>query len=177
MAGRSITVCLWLTGRDLCRLARPPEVLKDHLGEVVDLGEVAAMPGLINAHCHLDYTLMRGATLPGKNFSRWVKRINALKRSLTDNDYLRATQLGFAELRRIWDHNRSEYCFHSANLSTPFPASNPDLVLSGADRRSAQTLDRTACVWIVAVSFRKRRPARRIWTKPACPLYRVRENV
>jgi len=67
---------------------------------VVDLGEVAAMPGLINAHCHLDYTLMRGALLPAKSFSRWVKRINALKRSLTDNDYLRATLLGFAELQR-----------------------------------------------------------------------------
>jgi aminodeoxyfutalosine deaminase len=58
------------------------------------------MPGLINAHCHLDYTLMRGAILPAKNFARWVKRINALKRSLTDNDYLRATQLGFEELRK-----------------------------------------------------------------------------
>src|SRR5580704_5911555 len=74
---------------------RASEVLKDHSGEVVDLGEVVALPGLINAHCHLDYTLMRGAILPAKSFSRWVKRINALKRSLTDNDYFRATQLGF----------------------------------------------------------------------------------
>ena len=79
---------------------RAPEVLRNHTGEVVDLGEVVAMPGLINAHCHLDYTLMRGAILPAKSFSRWVKRINALKRSLTDNDYLRATQLGFEELRK-----------------------------------------------------------------------------
>ena len=43
---------------------------------------------------------MRGAILPAKSFSRWVKRINALKRSLTDSDYLRATQLGFEELRK-----------------------------------------------------------------------------
>lgn len=28
--------------------------------EVVDLGERALLPGLINAHCHLDYTGLRG---------------------------------------------------------------------------------------------------------------------
>jgi aminodeoxyfutalosine deaminase len=87
-------------GPRFVKAGRATEILADHSGEVVDLGEVAAMPGLINAHCHLDYTLMRGAILPAKSFSRWVKRINALKRSLTDNDYLRATQLGFEELRK-----------------------------------------------------------------------------
>src|SRR5580658_9152810 len=87
-------------GSRFVKAGRATEILADYAGEVVDLGEVAAMPGLINAHCHLDYTLMRGAILPAKSFSRWVKRINALKRSLTDNDYLRATQLGFEELRK-----------------------------------------------------------------------------
>ena len=89
-----------VNGTRFVRTGKASEILRDHRGEVVDLGEVAAMPGLINAHCHLDYTLMRGALLPAKSFSRWVKRINALKRSLTDNDYLRATLLGFAELQR-----------------------------------------------------------------------------
>jgi aminodeoxyfutalosine deaminase len=89
-----------VNGTRFVRTGKASEILKDHHGEVVDLGEVAAMPGLINAHCHLDYTLMRGALLPAKSFSHWVKRINALKRSLTDNDYLQATLLGFAELRR-----------------------------------------------------------------------------
>jgi aminodeoxyfutalosine deaminase len=76
-----------------------PEVLKDHSGPVADLGELAVLPGLINAHCHLEYTLMRGAILPAKSFSRWVTRINALKRSLSDNDYLQATRLGLEELQ------------------------------------------------------------------------------
>jgi aminodeoxyfutalosine deaminase len=87
-------------GSRFVRTGRAPEILRDHVGEMVDLGEVAVMPGLINAHCHLDYTLMRGAILPARSFSQWVRRINALKRSLTDNDYLRATLLGFDELRR-----------------------------------------------------------------------------
>ena len=76
------------------------QTLREHRGAVIDLGEVIVLPGLINAHCHLDYTLMRGAILPARSFSRWVSRINALKRTFTDSDYIRAMQLGFAELRR-----------------------------------------------------------------------------
>ncbi|MBV8352290.1 MAG: amidohydrolase family protein [Verrucomicrobia bacterium] len=76
------------------------EILRNHTDSVVDLGHAVVMPGLINAHCHLDYSLMRGAILSARSFSQWVGRINALKRSLTDNDYLRGTQLGHQELRR-----------------------------------------------------------------------------
>jgi len=67
---------------------------------VIDLGEQVLMPGLINAHCHLDYTMMRGAISPPKSFTAWVQRINALKRSLDSEDYLGAVQRGFAELRK-----------------------------------------------------------------------------
>ena len=69
-------------------------------GPATDLGDVALMPGLINAHCHLDYTMMRGAILRPGSFTAWVQRINALKRSLDNDDYLAAIALGFAELRK-----------------------------------------------------------------------------
>jgi cytosine/adenosine deaminase-related metal-dependent hydrolase len=91
---------LIVDGPRLLKVGAARDILRDHTGPVVDLGEVAVMPGLINAHCHLDYTLMRGAILSVRSFSQWVSRINSLKRSLTDNDYVRATQLGFEELRR-----------------------------------------------------------------------------
>jgi aminodeoxyfutalosine deaminase len=87
-------------GSRFAQIGSAREILRNYTGELVDLGEIAVLPGLINAHCHLDYTLMRGAILTAQGFARWVKRINSLKRSLTDNDYLRATQLGFEELRR-----------------------------------------------------------------------------
>ena len=70
------------------------------IGPVIDLGEVALMPGLINAHCHLDYTMMRHAINPPKNFTQWVQRINALKRSLDSADYLNAIQKGFEALKQ-----------------------------------------------------------------------------
>lgn len=47
-----------------------------------DLGEVALMPGLINAHCHLDYTGMAGMIPPPASsaaFPDWIKSILALK--------------------------------------------------------------------------------------------------
>ena len=75
------------------------EIRAAHSGEVTDLGEVVLMPGLINAHCHLDYSMMRHAIHPQKNFAEWVKRINALKRGLDDDDYLAAIGKGFAEAK------------------------------------------------------------------------------
>jgi len=65
-----------------------------------DLGEVILMPGLVNAHCHLDYTMLRGALLSGGDFSAWIQRLNAIKRSLDQADYLQAIASGFEELRR-----------------------------------------------------------------------------
>lgn len=45
----------------------------------IDLGEVALLPGLVNAHCHLDYTSMAGQIPPPKTFPDWVKNILAFK--------------------------------------------------------------------------------------------------
>ncbi|MDB6173929.1 MAG: Amidohydrolase [Chthoniobacteraceae bacterium] len=69
-------------------------------GPLIDLGDFVLMPGLINAHCHLDYTMMRHAISPPASFTAWVRRINALKRSLDSEDYLDAIARGFAELQR-----------------------------------------------------------------------------
>ena len=70
---------------------------QDHAGPVEDLGDVALLPGLINAHCHLDYTILRRAIDPPKSFSAWVQRINAIKRSLGPEDYLKSIARGFDE--------------------------------------------------------------------------------
>ena len=67
---------------------------------VTDLGEVTLLPGFINAHCHLDYSGLRHAILPPKSFAEWVGRINALKRSLHEDDYLAAIARGFREYAR-----------------------------------------------------------------------------
>jgi cytosine/adenosine deaminase-related metal-dependent hydrolase len=40
------------------------EIQTRNTGEILDLGEQAMLPGLINAHCHLDYSCLRGKIPP-----------------------------------------------------------------------------------------------------------------
>jgi len=69
--------------------------------ETVDLGEQALVPGLINAHCHLDYTCLRGKIAPQKSFADWIRAINAEKAKLAADDYLASITDGFAEAKRF----------------------------------------------------------------------------
>lgn len=53
----------------------------------MDLGEIVLLPGLINAHCHLDYTDMRGQIPRPKFFPDWIKTLLTLKAEWTYSDY------------------------------------------------------------------------------------------
>ena len=55
--------------------------------EVVDLGESILLPGLVNAHCHLDYTHMGGSISPPRSFADWIKAMVALKGAWTYRDF------------------------------------------------------------------------------------------
>jgi aminodeoxyfutalosine deaminase len=79
-----------------------PELSGRHSGqELVDLGEQALLPGLINAHCHLDYTCLRRKIPPQKSFAGWIRAINAEKAKLSEQDYLASIADGFAEAKRF----------------------------------------------------------------------------
>ena len=70
------------------------------VGEVlVDLGEQILLPGLINAHCHLDYTMLRKKIPPPRTFADWIHAINGLKSGLKEEDYLAAIMTGLVEAR------------------------------------------------------------------------------
>ena len=77
------------------------EIKKDNAGQIVDLGEQALLPGLINAHCHLDYSCLRGKIPPQKSFAGWIRAINAEKAKLSPKDYLSSINEGFAEATRF----------------------------------------------------------------------------
>ena len=76
--------------RDLAPHAREP---------AVDLGPVILLPGLINAHCHLDYTDMTGLP-PQKQFPDWIKGLLALKAGAIYTDYAEAWLRGAKMLAR-----------------------------------------------------------------------------
>lgn len=67
-------------------------------GEVRDLGEVALSPGLINAHCHLDYTGMVNQVEWRGSFIEWILQLVALKQLQSEKDYLAAVKTGLQQL-------------------------------------------------------------------------------
>src|SRR5437773_11447932 len=91
-----------ISGNRIIDVGEFPGVSARHSGqETVDLGEQALLPGLINAHCHLDYTCLRGKIAPKKSFADWIRAINAEKAKLTADDYLASITDGFAEAKRF----------------------------------------------------------------------------
>ena len=75
------------------------EISAHHSGEVLDLGDRVLVPGLINAHCHLDYTCLRGSIPSPKSFAAWIRAINAAKAELSPADYLSSLRDGFMEAK------------------------------------------------------------------------------
>lgn len=55
-------------------------------GPVIDVGDSILLPGLVNSHCHLDYTDMAGF-LPPTHFSNWVKGMIAHKADWSYTEY------------------------------------------------------------------------------------------
>ena len=55
-------------------------------GKPMDLGEGVIFPALINAHTHLDLSALNSRLDPGLGFLEWVKRLLAVRDSLSNND-------------------------------------------------------------------------------------------
>lgn len=66
-------------------------------GDDHDLGDALLMPGLVNAHSHLELTVMRGF-LEDLDFPHWIMRLNAVKRAVLDRErLLDSARLGVRE--------------------------------------------------------------------------------
>lgn len=65
-------------------------------GRDEDLGDAILTPGLVNAHTHLDLTMMRGF-LEELPFFAWVRTLTRARAELGDDDFRDAAMLGIAE--------------------------------------------------------------------------------
>jgi cytosine/adenosine deaminase-related metal-dependent hydrolase len=90
-----------IAGNQITALGSFEEIKAGHGGDVLDLGEQILLPGLINAHCHLDYTLVRGKIPPQKSFTDWIRAINASKAALSEEDYVASIDAGLAESQKF----------------------------------------------------------------------------
>lgn len=62
----------------------------------------AIMPGVVNAHTHLELSYLRGRVPPGRSFDAWVRALVALRRRLPDPvaaEILEAVRMAIGEVR------------------------------------------------------------------------------
>jgi aminodeoxyfutalosine deaminase len=67
----------------------------------IDLGNAAILPGLVNAHTHLEFSDLSSPLAPGATtFADWLREVIAYRRSRTDAERRAAIISGLAECRR-----------------------------------------------------------------------------
>lgn len=91
---------VWVEGETIRAVGHATEVSAPAGARRVDLGEVVLLPGLINTHCHLDYTDMAGQVAPVPRFTDWIKAITALKGTWTLAEFQNSWRTGAAMLVR-----------------------------------------------------------------------------
>ncbi|MDE2680965.1 MAG: amidohydrolase family protein [Verrucomicrobiota bacterium] len=84
--------------------------------EAVDLGEVILLPGLVNAHCHLDYTDFVGAIPAPRSFTDWINAIVDLKENVDA-----------AAHRESWLHGAAQ-CLRHGTTTLGNIETRPDLL-------------------------------------------------
>ncbi len=130
-----------VSGNAIVDVGEWDSVRRRNSGEVVDLGETALLPGLINAHCHLDYTCLRGRIARQDSFTDWIRAINAERAKLSADDYVRSIDVGFAEARRFGTTSIANLTGVPELASRTHPLSRTWWFAELIDIRAAQNVD------------------------------------
>jgi cytosine/adenosine deaminase-related metal-dependent hydrolase len=67
----------------------------------IDLGNAAILPGLVNAHTHLDLTGLRGKCPPSPDFTGWLRQVIAHRRAITPEQTQADIRAGIEECLRF----------------------------------------------------------------------------
>lgn len=89
-----------ISGNRIAAVGRPDELERPADTPVTDLGDAVLLPGLINAHCHLDYTDMAGMAPATRHFTDWIKSVTALKAAWSYTEFAQSWVKGAAMLVR-----------------------------------------------------------------------------
>ena len=89
-----------IRGHRIEAVGRWRDLSRGQVGQRLDLGEVIVLPGLINAHCHLDYTHMAGMFPPPRHFTDWIKQITVTKQTWSDDEFRESWLTGAGMLLR-----------------------------------------------------------------------------
>jgi hypothetical protein len=89
-----------IEGDTIVAVGKAADVRAAHTGDVRDLGERVLAPGLINAHCHLDYTRLHDEVQWRGSFTEWLLQLVAAKQLHPEKEYLGGIQMGLDMLAR-----------------------------------------------------------------------------
>src|SRR5205809_521050 len=89
-----------VSGQRIEAVGRWKDLRSRGVGPVVHLGGTILMPGLVNAHCHLDYTDMAREIAPTKRFTDWIKTITMAKAGRIYADFAQSWVRGAQMLLR-----------------------------------------------------------------------------
>jgi cytosine/adenosine deaminase-related metal-dependent hydrolase len=109
----STSATLSLTARWLFPVVGPPlangvltvregtiTAVERHGRAEIDLGNAAILPGLVNAHTHLDLSGMRGLAPPSSDFTGWLRQVIAHRRARSPEQVQADVRAGLAECIR-----------------------------------------------------------------------------
>jgi aminodeoxyfutalosine deaminase len=84
-AGRILDAGAWGQGRAEIRNSE----------QIIDHGPGLLMPGLVNAHAHMELCGLAGKTLLGQSFLSWVESVIALRETIPEAELLSAARAGY----------------------------------------------------------------------------------
>jgi cytosine/adenosine deaminase-related metal-dependent hydrolase len=116
-----------------------------------DLGNAAILPGLVNAHTHLDLTGMRCRCPPSPDFTAWLRQVIAHRRAATPEETQADVRAGIRECVRFGTTLVGDVTTGGASWEALAEASLRAVVfreLLGLTREGARDALRAALEWV-----------------------------
>ena len=89
---------VWVASGRVAKIGSWDDLARQSAVPVVELGSAVLLPGLVNAHCHLDYTCLAGQIPPPRSFTEWIKSIVTAKAGLGYTEYAQSWLQGARQL-------------------------------------------------------------------------------
>jgi aminodeoxyfutalosine deaminase len=144
---------LWVVGSQVAGVGPWKDLRHAPHDELHDAGDVVVLPGLVNAHCHLDYTDMAGSLPPPRSFPDWIKGMLALKAAWSYSEYAASWLHGARMLLRhgvstVADVEAVPELLPEVRLSTPLRVCSLLEMTNVRSRRSPESILESAAAKI-----------------------------